>query len=79
MWHVWWRGEVFTRFWWGILRERDHWGDQDVDGRIILGWILKWEGFVGTGWGWLRIGTGAGVCEYGNELWSSIKCGEFLD
>ena len=21
---------------WGNLRERDHWGDQDVDGRIIL-------------------------------------------
>ena len=21
----------------------------------------------------------AGACEYGNELWGSIKCGEFLD
>ena len=43
------------------LTERDHWGDQDVDGRIILRWILrKWEGVVGTGWGWLRIGTGGG-------------------
>ena len=29
-------GKVCTRFWWGSLRERDHWGDQDVDGRIIL-------------------------------------------
>ena len=29
-------GGVCTRFWWGNLRERDHWGDQDVDGRIIL-------------------------------------------
>ena len=39
----------------------DHWGDQDVDGRIILRWIFrKWEGFVGTGWSWLRIGTGGG-------------------
>ena len=38
-----------------------HWGDQDVDGRIILRWIFrKWEGVVGTGWGWLRIGTGGG-------------------
>ena len=33
MWHVWRKGEVCTRFWWGNLRERDHWGDQDVDGR----------------------------------------------
>ena len=40
---------------------RDHWGDQDVDGRIILRLIFrKWEGVVGTGWGWLRIGTGGG-------------------
>jgi hypothetical protein len=22
--------------WWGNLRESDHWGDPDVDGRIIL-------------------------------------------
>jgi len=57
----WERGEVCTGFWWGILRERDHWGDPDVDGRIILKWILrKWEGVVGTGWSWLRIGTGGG-------------------
>ena len=39
----------------GNLRERD----QDVDGRIILRSILrKWEGVVGTGWSWLRIGAG---------------------
>ena len=44
MWHVWSKGVVCTRFWWGNLRERDHWGDQDVDGRIILRRILrKWE------------------------------------
>ena len=36
-------------------------GDQEADGRIILRWILrKWEGVVGTGWSWLRIGTGDG-------------------
>ena len=33
----------------------------DVDGRIILRWIFrKWKGVVGTGWSWLRIGTGGG-------------------
>jgi hypothetical protein len=25
-----------TRCWWGNLRESNHWGDQDVGGRIIL-------------------------------------------
>ena len=29
-------GEVCTGFRWGNLRDRDHWGDPDVDGRIIL-------------------------------------------
>jgi len=27
----------------GNLRERDHWGDPDADGRIILRWVFrKW-------------------------------------
>ena len=35
----------------GKPEERDHWGDKDVDGRIILRWIIrKWEGVVGIGW-----------------------------
>jgi hypothetical protein len=43
------------------LRERGHWGDQDVDGRIMLRWIFrKLEGVMGTGWSWFRIGTGSG-------------------
>ena len=45
----------------GKTEGKKHWGDQDVDGRITLRWIFgKWEGFVGTGWRWLRIGTGGG-------------------
>ena len=58
---LWGRVEVCTGFWWGNLRERDHWGDPDIDRRIILRWIFrKWEGVVGTGWNWLRIGSGGG-------------------
>ena len=61
MWRVWGRVEVCTGCWWGSLRERGHWGDQDVDGRIILRWIFrKLEGVVGTGWSCLRIGTDGG-------------------
>jgi hypothetical protein len=33
--------EAFTEFWWGNLKERDHWGDPGMDGRIILRWIFR--------------------------------------
>ena len=73
-------GEAYTRFWWGYLRERDRLEDSDVDGRIILTWILrKWDVGAWTGSSWLRIGTVAGICEYGNEPSGFIQCGEFLD
>ena len=43
---------------------KSHWGDQDVDGRIILRWIFrKLEGVVETEWSWLRIGR------VGGHLW----------
>jgi hypothetical protein len=55
------RREGCTGCWWGNLRERGHWGDPDIDGRIILRWIFRTlEGVVWTGWSWLRIGTGGG-------------------
>ena len=68
-----------TEVWWVNLRERDYWGDPDVDGRIILRCIF------GSGRGWRLDGVGsgqgqmAGTCEYGDELLGSIKCWEFLD
>jgi hypothetical protein len=55
------KGEVCTGFWWGNLRERDLWGDPDVDGRIMLVWIFKkWDVGVRTGLGWLGIRIGGG-------------------
>jgi aromatic ring hydroxylase len=30
------RTEVYTRFWWGNLREKDHMEDPGVDGSIVL-------------------------------------------
>jgi hypothetical protein len=32
MWHVWRKGEVFTGFWLGGLKVRDHWEDLGIGG-----------------------------------------------
>jgi len=34
------RGKVFTEFWLGGPKERDHWDDLGVGGRITLRWTL---------------------------------------
>jgi hypothetical protein len=58
---VWRTAKVYTGFWWGNLRGRDHLKDPDVDERIILKWIFnKWDG-AQTGSIWLRVGTGGGL------------------
>jgi len=49
--HVWGRGELYTGFWWGNLRERDHLEDPGVDRRIILRVVfVRWEGGGGMDW-----------------------------
>ena len=42
---------MYTGFWWAILRDRDHFEDPGVDGRIILRFHLaqdcyRWRAFV---------------------------------
>jgi hypothetical protein len=34
-------GGMHTEVWWGNLKERAHWEDEGVDGRLILKLILK--------------------------------------
>jgi len=49
---------MHTKFWPENLKGRDHAEDLDVNGKIILKWILgKQGGKVWTGCIWLRIGT----------------------
>ena len=45
-------------FSWGKVRARDHLGDPDVDGKIILRWIFrKYDMNVWSESSWLMIGT----------------------
>ena len=64
MYNAWGRGKVYTEFWWGNLRERDHLEDPGIDGRIISRWIFrKRDVGVWSESSWLRIGAGGG------QLW----------
>jgi hypothetical protein len=56
-----------------LRRPTHRWGDNIKIGRKEVGCG------VWTGLSWLRIGTGTGICESGNEPSGSIKCREFID
>jgi hypothetical protein len=56
------RGEVFTGFWLGGSKGRDHWEDLGIGGRITLRWTLERWGSMGrTGFGCLGIGSSGGL------------------
>jgi hypothetical protein len=49
---------VCIGFWWGKLRERAHFEDLGIDGRIILRWIFrKWDMGEWSGMSWLMLVT----------------------
>ena len=55
------RREVHAGFWWGNLKEREHFEDTGVDERIILRWILrKLDVVAWTSSMFFGIGTGGG-------------------
>jgi hypothetical protein len=53
------------KFWWGSPKERDHLEDRGVDGiRMDLGDI---DSGMWSAYSWLRIGSGGGSCECGDD------------
>jgi hypothetical protein len=64
---------VYTRFYWGNLRKKDHLEDPGVEGRIIFRLIFrKWDK-TWTGMIWFRIETGGGHLKCGNKTSGSTK------
>jgi hypothetical protein len=63
MWHAWERGETCTGFSWESQKEKDHWQDQGVDGRMGSQWTLQrlaGEGVL-SGFTWVRMRTVGGL------------------
>ena len=65
-----------TGFWWGGLRERVHWGDQDREDNIKMD--LQEVGGGRGDWMELAQGQVVGTCGYGEGLSGSVNAGNFL-
>jgi hypothetical protein len=52
---------VHIGFWWGNVREGDHFEDPEVNGRIILKWTFDKCGGTWNGLNWLWIETCGGL------------------
>lgn len=79
VWYVSGKEKVLVRFWFGVLKEKDHLWDLGTDAQMILKYILKtWGGRTRTGLIWLRIGTCCSCFEYVYETSGSIKLEDFM-
>ena len=56
-----------VRFWWGITKERKHSGDQGVDEKLSLKWVLKETGRDGVSW--------IHLAPNGDQCWSLVTTG----
>jgi hypothetical protein len=65
--HAWERREKCTRFWCESPKERDHWEDQGIGGKMGSEWILG------------RLAWGCGLDSTGSGQGSVAGCGECSD
>ena len=66
--------EVYTWICWETLRKSDHLENTSLDGRILMRWIFRdCDVRVWTDSVWLKLGTGGGHFECGNENSGSTK------
>jgi hypothetical protein len=66
------------RFLVGNSKGQNHKEDLNVDGKIILNWMLEKDWGMWTGFIWPRIDTNVGSFEHGNESSGYIKYWEYL-
>jgi len=72
--------ELYTWICWENLRKCDHLENTGLDGRKLMWWIFRYfDVRLLTGSMWLKLGTGGGHFECGNEPSDSTKWVEFLD